>query len=40
MEYIEDTEIFDEGALSDIASLDTGDDYSNQKGNENFAEGG
>ena len=37
---LEDTQYFDEDALPDVVPLDTGDFFSNDKGNESFTEGG
>ena len=39
MEYLEDTQDFDEDALPDVVSLDAGKKYYNDKCNEYVAEG-
>ena len=40
MEYLEDAKYFDEDNLPDVIPIDAGENYSNDEGNESFAEGG
>ena len=39
MGVLEDTQYFDEGALTDVSSLDVGEIYSGDEVNEYYAEG-
>ena len=40
MEYIEDNQVFDKDLLPDVVSLDDGEIYFDDKGNEYVLEGG
>ena len=40
MDYLEDAQMFYEDALPDVPPLDSGNNSSNDEGNESVAEGG